>query len=39
MTTLISGMVPNHIAPLDLVMLASVPHRPGLEGLTGGARS
>jgi hypothetical protein len=32
-------MVPNDIVPLDPIMLASVPHRPGLEGLTGGARS
>jgi hypothetical protein len=29
MTTLINGMVPNDIAPLDLILLASVPHRPG----------
>jgi hypothetical protein len=29
MTTLINGMVPNDIAPLSLITLASVPHRQG----------
>jgi hypothetical protein len=29
MTTLINGMVPNDIAPLYLIALASVPHRQG----------